>query len=450
MQVEEIKTLKKGVVFEGWGTSLSWFANGINTDDTTKDYLCKLLFEKDNADGLQLNIIRYNIGGCDGTEVGFREGGKVRGFYGVDKTEWNTIDTFQRYFLKKGKELGVTKFEAFSNSPPKAMCISGDTQGNKNRFRDNLKAESIDKFTEYLVDVTRYLIDNDKVPFTSVSPINEPSSPGWVPGSSQEGCFYNFFGTRRKVMSSLKKEITKQNLNITVAGCEENNMLQALIGIIFQPFSWKYTDRFNVHRYTIGDALHFDTHGIEDSNVVRKYINYTMSKICKKSIWMSEWGCTFPPGITNYQDIANVVHFADSLMDDIINLGCSAWIYWQVIENNNGKINDIIYGAQYRAFQHFTHFIKENDTILEIPVSKNKDIKWIGSSNDLCTNIIILSKSAEDILLNLNLKSVDIDIMQTTGNSSEIVTTNLHTNSTNNIIIKGMSLMSIRCKILQI
>ena len=48
--------------FEGWGTSLVWFANatGGYPEAVRQDLLDKVFGE----DGLNLNIARYNIGGC--------------------------------------------------------------------------------------------------------------------------------------------------------------------------------------------------------------------------------------------------------------------------------------------------------------------------------------------------------------------------------------------------
>ena len=49
--------------FEGWGTSLAWWANDLGgwEDQTKVDEIMDLIF--DPAQGLGLNIVRYNIGG---------------------------------------------------------------------------------------------------------------------------------------------------------------------------------------------------------------------------------------------------------------------------------------------------------------------------------------------------------------------------------------------------
>lgn len=48
--------------FEGWGTSLCWWANALGRwEGPKKQEVLKLLF--DEEEGLGLNIVRYNIGG---------------------------------------------------------------------------------------------------------------------------------------------------------------------------------------------------------------------------------------------------------------------------------------------------------------------------------------------------------------------------------------------------
>ena len=49
-------------VFEGWGTSLCWWAHRLGYDDELAQKSADLFYSKD---GLGLNIMRYNIGGGD-------------------------------------------------------------------------------------------------------------------------------------------------------------------------------------------------------------------------------------------------------------------------------------------------------------------------------------------------------------------------------------------------
>lgn len=57
----------KAEKFEGWGTSLVWFANA--TGDYPKEIREKLADLVFGRDGLNLNIARYNIGGGNAPDV---------------------------------------------------------------------------------------------------------------------------------------------------------------------------------------------------------------------------------------------------------------------------------------------------------------------------------------------------------------------------------------------
>ena len=52
--------------FEGWGTSLCWWANRLGYDETLTEKAAEAFF---GDSGLDLNIGRYNVGGGDLVEV---------------------------------------------------------------------------------------------------------------------------------------------------------------------------------------------------------------------------------------------------------------------------------------------------------------------------------------------------------------------------------------------
>jgi hypothetical protein len=417
---------KNYYVWKGFGTSLSWWANGIKGDQEIKDYLSDLLFNPLNQNGLQLNVVRYNIGGYQksNTEV-LRKGGQVPCWERIlyKKNPFFNEDFNQIYFLKKAKELGVTTFEAFSNSPPKVLTKSDFVSGSKSWFKfgflpnytfsDNLDVKNTQNFAEYLVNVTSFLKDYYKIPFSSISAINEPSSPGWVAGNNQEGCYYSFF-KRTVLFHNLNQIKHRLKLNINISGPDENNMFLALLSLFFNPGTWGNIDQVNIHRYTIGKALGFNTFNFEDSNFLRKVNSFIVRKIMKKKLWMSEWGMGYNPGVTDYSDFRLSTHFADKMMDDLEFLKPEVWCYWQVIEDlsgngwgclqipfDNPKKESIVFGAQYRAFQHFTHFIKPGNYILVLkkPKRNSKLFRWISAFDPVTklVSVIILNKSKDYI-----------------------------------------------------
>jgi hypothetical protein len=414
------------LLFDGWGTSIAWWGFiGNSEKKETVDYLTDIIFNQKNKEGLQLNVVRYNIGGVLPTTntSGFRKGAAVEGYQ--DGKDWTNTDPGQRYFLKKSKEYGANIFESFANSPRGDMTKNGRVDGNDQRLKNNLKYTSEDEFVKNLCDITSYLSTSDGIPFSSISPINEPSGPAWIPGTGQEGCFYGFLGIRTRVMKKLKA----CSSDLKVTAFEENNMLQAIIGLITHPFSWKYIDNINVHRYTIGNALGFNTGGVEDANILRRVMHFFVVTLLRKRLWMSEWGMGNVEKVTDPLDHMNAIAFATKVMDDLIYLKPTGWLYWQAIEDFSGKegggwgllqipfndlrINQIRYSAQFRAFQHFTHYIKEGSKLLLISQPWNSYIKLTGCLNtDGSYSLVILSTYPEEYKIVLN-KAVLSDIMVT-------------------------------------
>ncbi|GMA36427.1 hypothetical protein [Demequina litorisediminis] len=149
-----------GDEFEGWGTSLVWFANatGGYPADVRQDLFDKVFGD----DGLNLNIARYNIGGGNATDVPsyLRPGGAVEGWWnpdleaeddegtvtatyadrdryaavwdGDDPASYNLdADATQRWWLDALAGT-ITTWEAFSNSPPYFLTESGFVSGGIN------------------------------------------------------------------------------------------------------------------------------------------------------------------------------------------------------------------------------------------------------------------------------------------------------------------------------
>jgi len=462
-----LNSVKKGNVFKGFGSSLAWFSNIIGKSDDTEsvDFLCDIFFNKNNQNGLHLNYVRYCIGGVEEPSLAknFRIGGAIEA-YTKDRI-WDNVDRGQRYFLKKAKEYGVENFEAFSNSPPNSMTVSGSTAGSEPwvipfikqdiTFSNNLKSNYIEEFTRYLVDVTKYLHENDGINFTSISPYNEISNMGWQKNNNQEGCYYNFFGIRGQVSRSLRKELDKQNMKeVKVACCEENSVFFGFMSLILNPFMWNSVQQFNVHRYQWGNAVGFNTYGFEDSNIFRKLIRWVLKD---KPIVMSEFGLGLLNGITDSKDFQNVLLLADKIMDDFIYLRPQLWCYWQIVDTSNwglcevdyNDISKINFGALYQCFQNFSHFIKPGDILLELPRLRNKNLKWIGSMSEKTQqiNLVILSKDYLNTTLKFNNFYHNIIISELNKNSlrcdgSGIIKSTVLDNI-NEIIIPSFSLVSL-------
>ena len=177
-------------IWEGWGTSLAWFANAIGNDQKLTLDICKLLF--DRKDGLGMNIVRYNIGGAKlEHREQYRPGGAVP-CHRLDRDA--PIDPYadrpQTNVLLTSRNMGVDIFEAFANSPPWYLTASQNSRGASKSFRNNLPRREVDAFAKHLVDVLEHFKQRHGLDFQSISPFNEPASPAWTLGrSKQEGCY---------------------------------------------------------------------------------------------------------------------------------------------------------------------------------------------------------------------------------------------------------------------
>ena len=159
-----------GEAFEGWGTSLVWFANATGGyPEELREQLYQAVF---GEDGLDLNIARYNIGGGNASDVQdyLRAGGAVDGWWAADPdgsagtydgtttkyadrnallAKWDaddpasydwSADETQRWWVERlAADDQITHWETFANSAPYFMTESGYVSGGFNASSEQLK-----------------------------------------------------------------------------------------------------------------------------------------------------------------------------------------------------------------------------------------------------------------------------------------------------------------------
>ncbi|MCD6353927.1 MAG: hypothetical protein J7L95_00100 [Prolixibacteraceae bacterium] len=162
---------------EGWGSSLCWWTGQVgNWENSRVDSLIELIT---SPDCLNMNIFRYNIGGGDdpahigGHMVkGKGKRAEMEGFKATPNAPYNwKADEAQRLIMLKIKEKRPDAiFEAFSNSPPYWMTISGCSAGNIDPKKDNLKPEFYEAFCDYLIDVCKHYKDEYGIEFKTLEP----------------------------------------------------------------------------------------------------------------------------------------------------------------------------------------------------------------------------------------------------------------------------------------
>ncbi|MGX5695671.1 family 43 glycosylhydrolase [Agromyces soli] len=343
-----------GPEFEGWGTSLVWMANA--TGGYPAELRTELIDHVFGDDGLNLNIARYNVGGGNASDVAdyLRPGGAVPGWWNADAplndasgaitsnyadrdrylAAWTgdeasdydfTADAAQLAWVDEIKDR-VTKWEAFSNSPPYFMTESGYVSGGFDKNAEQIKPAAIGKFATYLKTVVQHVEDAHGISFDTIDPLNEPNTNYWgttltngVPtGGRQEGAHV---GPARQsdVLTALAAELAEDGTTTeaSVSGPDETNPgLFVADWNGWTPEAKQAVGQLNVHTYGTGDRLRARD----------------IAKAADKPLWMSEvegnWG-----GAWNPASISNGLGVAERITDDLRELDPSAWVLWQPVED---------------------------------------------------------------------------------------------------------------------
>lgn len=353
--------------FQGWGTSLAWWAN-IPYDPLTHNILSELIFSKS---GLGLNIVRYNLGGGSHPQfpqTNMRTGGMVPCLKMDSYTPFNSSnDPFQISFLDKAVQFGVNHVELFANTPPWWMTTNNKTSGANHIGTTNLSADKYPDFAQFLVNSFYFL--KQRITFENkhniafyLSPFNEPSNPFWYynpnNNGSQEGCFFTVH-SQNKILQFIKA--LDPYSEIVLSSPDEFTSGFALATYLLSPKN--IIDKVNVHGYSLSyknQDLYLDT------NFIRRSL---VKSVSPKPLWMSEFG------MGGNDTLVTALKLARHIFRDLQTYSPQAWIYWQVVESSSsdgwGLIHipfdrptyqQISIRKQYWIMKHFTHTLQEHDT----------------------------------------------------------------------------------------
>jgi O-glycosyl hydrolase len=386
----------QGQPFEGWGTSLAWFAEATgNYPDEIRERLADLVF---GEQGLNLNIARYNIGGGNAPDVPeyLRAGGAVPGWWQApagttrddvdwwdpdNPAHWNFgADPAQRWWVDEIKNR-VTRWETFSNSPPWFQTVSGYVSGGFDANQDQIRADKVDEFATYLTRVTRELEKAHHIHVDTIEPVNEPNTPYWSTrlgpdgnpvGGRQEGAHAGP-ALQQQIITALDKQTRTK-----IAAMDETN--PAVFATDWNAYSEavrKKVDRLNVHTY-----------GTNQRTTVRD-----IAKGEQKPLWMSEVEGSWGDG-QSFTDMAPGLGMAQHMVDDLRELEPSAWVFWQPVEDYNnmkpggesaaganwGSIQipfdctaadtlrtcPIYTNTKFNTVRNFTHYVQPGDRLIKV------------------------------------------------------------------------------------
>lgn len=348
--------------FEGWGTSLAWWGHVVGQWENEEAFseLMDLIF--DPQKGIGLNIVRYNIGGGENPAIPntLRPGADVPGFQPEEgRWDWEA-DAGQRRVLLESIRRGVNIAEAFSNSPPYWMTVSGSVTG-ADDGGNNLRDEYRGAFADYLTEVVKLYAERHGVVFRTLAPFNEPVSDWWRRGNNQEGAHFSV-DLQMDIIRLVDEALKAKGLNGTAISAADAHSIDETLEILEQ-----YDEA------TLGRISQINTHSYNGSRMAE--LREKAAALDLK-LWMSEYGAGGSEP-HNHQDMSSVLQLAERIMFDLRLMQPAAWIYWQAVEdetaqNNWGWIHaNFVTGEarydvtkQYYAMGQFSKFIRPGSRII--------------------------------------------------------------------------------------
>jgi O-glycosyl hydrolase len=376
--------------FQGWGVSLCWWANVVGGYSNRDEY-ADLIFDR-----LKLNIVRYNIGGGENPNgpgtMQFRA--VVPGFEPKPGVwDWDA-DQNQRWMLKAALKRGVNRVEAFANSPPYWMTVSGSVTGAVGGT-NNLKVASERDFAIYLAEVLKHLSRLDGVTFNSITPLNEPSSSWWPFGGHQEGCKIDAVQQER-VINLLSRELDRRGLHPLIDAPEENDEQSGINSLnVYSADCLAHVGQISTHSYGPNNP-----EGLS-----------SLAASLHKPLRQTEYGDGETSGLK----------LARRIRDDLTQLRPISWCYWQGADysgwgllgnrlSENGRTKYRI-TKKFHVFEQFTRFLRPGCQIIDCS-DTNSVAGYDPSSKSLA--IVTVNDGTNDFE-----KTFDLSSFATVGNDPQ-------------------------------
>lgn len=357
-RVVHVGTTPAGPAFEGWGTSLCWFANAVGRwPDPPRRAIADALF---SPAGLGLTFVRYNIGGGENPEHQHMPWFRQMEGFAPRPGEWDwTADPGQRWLLAAALERGVTRVEAFANSPPHRMTLSGCASGGADPRQDNLDPRHEPTFVEYLATVVQHFRTEWGIRIDTIDPFNEPYTDYWRAEGKQEGCHFER-ATQARIVRGLRAALDRHGLHqVGISAADETNYARAIE-------TWNAYDPATRDCVAVINAHAYDTTGRAELR--------SLARESARPLVMSE----VDGHGTSPHDHAGIVPalvLAGQIVDDLRDLQPQRWTFWQAVEDESGMrdsngnwglIHADLLGdthawaltKKYQAMAQFTRFIR--------------------------------------------------------------------------------------------
>ncbi|WP_029231365.1 Ig-like domain-containing protein [Butyrivibrio sp. VCB2006] len=207
--------------------------------------------------------------------------------------------------------------EAFSNSPPYFMTVSGCSSGGVDPSVDNLRSDSYTAFACYMADVIEHWADEGVINFQSTTPMNEPYTNYWSAfNNKQEGCHFDIGESQSRILVELNKELEKKGIDILISASDETSIDTAITSFnALTDEAKEVVDRIDAHTYSGSNRA-----GLK-----------ALSESAGKNLWMSEVDGTFEAG-SNAGEMKAGLGFAQRIITDVNGMMPSAWIMWDAVD----------------------------------------------------------------------------------------------------------------------
>ena len=350
---------------EGWGTSLSWWANLVgNYPDSVINAVCD---ELTDSSELNMNVFRYNIHGGDnpvlhsGEAVNhFRwDSGLITSYKASDSSSynWNANSSQRRILLELLERNENLILEAIAYSPPYWMTVSNCSAGAVDSD-PNLDTAYTDDYADFLTDIVRYYHDSLSITFRTLTALNEPGSHHWHYGGIQEGCHIDT-DQQKELIGYLHYELISKNMTgyCGISSPEAvgyNSTYSTLNNYEYGDSIFNKISQINSHGY-----FHEKRSGVSDHAYSRGM-----------TLWQSEAG---PLGVA-LSALENHLEMASRIIGDLRLANVNAWIDWQAVSTDArwgfytyDTTNQVLEKSKnYYVRKQFSKYIKKDYQIIYV------------------------------------------------------------------------------------
>jgi hypothetical protein len=264
---------------------------------------------------------------------------------------WTRDSAQRRIMLKIKEQRPDAVFEAFVNSPPWWMTVSGCSSGSTNGSSDNLKPAYYTAYCQYVTDVCKHYKEVYGIEFRTMELFNESLSGFWKANGHQEGCHYNA-ATQIALVRILAPMLKAAGLSTVVSASDETNVALSV-------------NALNAYQSAgvVSSVGQWNTHTYSGNNKDRCTLSALTDKL-GLPLWMSELG-------SGDMTPAGNLTLAQIMMNDLNYLTPKAWIDWQYVSPDTW--GTFIYTSDhasitrlknYAVREQITRFIKQGYTIL--------------------------------------------------------------------------------------